>query len=106
MKRNPWNLVTVVLFALLLLAVPLAFLLLPYRTFSDAERRYLADAPKLGEQDLSDWSYDDKVETFLADHLPLRNGKRAYLHIGIYINIKVFKNVKGFSVHFFFVYNC
>ena len=64
MKRNPWNLVTVVLFALLLLAVPLAFLLLPYRTFSDAERRYLADAPKLGEQDLSDWSYDDKVETF------------------------------------------
>ena len=34
MKRNPWNLVTVVLFALLLLAVPLAFLLLPYRRSS------------------------------------------------------------------------
>ncbi len=103
MKRNPWNLVTVVLFALLLLAVPLAFLLLPYRTFSDAERRYLADAPKLGEQDLSDWSYDDKVETFLADHLPLRNAlvsvnAYATLYAGRQVSADVYMDRDGYLV--------
>ncbi len=103
MKRNLWNIVTVVLFALLLLAVPLAFLLSPYRTFSDAERRYLAEPPKLSDEKLSDWSYDDKTETFLADHLPGRNALvslNAYLtlYTGRQVSADVFCDAEGYLV--------
>ena len=103
MKRNFWNVLTVVLFALLLLATPLLFLLLPYRAFSDTERRYLAEPPKLSEQDLSDWSFDDKVETFLADHLPLRDALasvNAYtmLYSGRQVSAEIFTDRDGYLV--------
>jgi hypothetical protein len=103
MKRDLWNTLTVVLFALLLLAVPLAFLLSPYRTFSDAERRYLAEPPKLSDEKLSDWSYDDKVETFLADHLPGRNALvslNAYttLYTGRQVSADVYCDTEGYLV--------
>ena len=103
MKRNVWNTLTVVLFALLLSAVPIAFLLLPYRAFSDAERRYLAEPPKLSEQKLSDWSYDDKVETFLADHLPLRNAlvsinAYATLYTGRQVSAEIYCDSEGYLI--------
>jgi hypothetical protein len=102
-KRNPWNILTVVLFALLLLAMPLAFLLQPYRAFSDAERRYLAEPPKLSEQKLSDWSYDDRTETYLADHLPMRDALvsvNAYftLYTGRQVSTGVFCDADGYLV--------
>ena len=103
MKRNLWNVLTVVLFALLLLAMPVAFLLQPYRAFSDAERRYLAEPPKLSEQKLSDWSFDDKVETFLADHMPARDAFvsiNAYLtlYAGRQVSAEVFCDADGYLV--------
>ncbi len=81
MKKHLWNLLTVALFAAILIAVPVYWLFFPKKTFSDAERRYLAEAPKPGEQTLSDWTYDDAVEGYLADQMPLRNalvGVNAY----------------------------
>ncbi len=103
MKRNLWSIITVVLFALVLLAVPLAFLIVPYRTFSEAERRYLAEPPKLSEEKLSDWSFDDKVETFLADHLPGRNALtsvNAYmtLYTGRQVSADVYCDAEGYLV--------
>lgn len=103
MKRDPWNLLTVALFALALLAMPLLFLLLPYRSFSDTERRYLADPPKLSEQKLSDWSFDDKTETFLADHLPARDALvsiNAYmtLYAGRQVSADVYCDSEGYLV--------
>ena len=73
MKKQFWNLLTVILFAALLAAVPLYWLFFPKKDFSEAERRYLAEAPKLASEQLSDWSFDDKVEGYLADQMPLRN---------------------------------
>ena len=73
------DIVTVGLFLLALLLVPLYWLLFPRRTFSDSERRYLAEPPKLTS--LKDWSFDDAVETYLADQLPGRDalvGLNAY----------------------------
>ena len=94
---------TVALFALALLAVPLLFLLLPYRSFSDAERRYLADPPKLSDEKLSDWSFDDKTETFLADHLPVRDALvsiNAYmtLYTGRQVSADVYCDSDGYLV--------
>ena len=71
MKQRALNIVTVALFALALLAVPLYWLLCPRKTFSETERRYLAEPPKLTS--LKDWSFDDAVETYLADQLPGRD---------------------------------
>ena len=73
MKKQPAAVLTVLLFAAVLLLVPLGWLLLSQKTFSDSERRYLAEFPSLARQDLSDWTFDDAVETYLADHLPLRD---------------------------------
>ena len=103
MKRDLWNILTVVLFALALLFVPLAFLLLPYRTFSDAERRYLAEPPKLSDEKLSDWSFDDKTETFLADHLPMRDAivsVNAYLtlYTGRQVSTDVYCDSEGYLI--------
>lgn len=103
MKRNPWNILTVALFALALLTVPVLFLLLPYRSFSDTERRYLAEPPKLSEQKLRDWSFDDKTETFLADHLPMRDALvsvNAYLtlYTGRQVSADVYCDAEGYLV--------
>ncbi len=103
MKRNLWNILTVVLFAAVLLAMPVAFLLLPRRTFSEAERRYLAEPPKLSEEKLSDWSFDDKTETYLADHMPLRNALvsiEAYtaLYTGRQVSEEIYCDAEGYLV--------
>lgn len=71
MKSKAMHIVTVGLFALALLFVPLYWLLCPRKTFSEAERRYLAEPPKVTS--LKDWSFDDAVEAYLADQLPGRN---------------------------------
>lgn len=81
MKRIRSDLVTIVLFAVLLLLPLLGWLLLPKQTFSESERRYLAEPPALTKQSLRDWQFDDVLETYLADHLPLRDalvGVHAY----------------------------
>ena len=103
MKRDPWNILTVALFALALLSVPLLFLLLPYRAFSETERRYLAEPPKLAEEKLSEWSFDDKTETFLADHLPMRDALtsvNAYLtlYTGRQVSADVYCDAEGYLV--------
>ena len=103
MKRDPWNILTVALFALALLTVPLLFLLLPYRSFSDTERRYLAEPPKLSDEKLSDWSFDDRTEAFLADHLPMRDAfvsVNAYftLYTGRQVSADVWRDAEGYLV--------
>ena len=77
--RKRIDIITVGLFLTLLFAVPLYWLLCPRKTFSESERRYLSEPPKLTS--LKDWSFDDAVETYLADQLPGRDalvGLNAY----------------------------
>ena len=103
MKRNLWNILTAVLFALILLAVPVYWLCFPEKTFSESERRYLAEAPKLSAQKLTDWSFDDKVEGYLADHIPLRDalvGVNAYATLlsGRQVSAEAFMDRDGYLV--------
>lgn len=72
--KKKHDILTVGLFLLALLLVPLWWLLSPRKTFSESERRYLAEPPKLSAQSLKAWAYDDAVETYLADQLPGRDG--------------------------------
>ena len=100
MKRKI-DIVTVGLFLALLLIVPLYWLLFPRRTFSESERRYLAEPPKLAS--LKDWTFDDAVETYLADQLPGRValvGLNAYtvLLSGRQVSAEIWQDKEGYLV--------
>ena len=73
MRSKLWSKVTVLLFGAIILLVPLYWLLFPKAEFSPEERRFLATAPHLSEQNVRRWTYVKEAESFLADHLPLRN---------------------------------
>ena len=103
MKEKLWNLLTVVLFGVILIAVPVYWLFFPKKTFSESERRYLAEAPKLSAQTFSDWTFDDRVEGFLADQMPLRDalvGVNAYtvLYSGRQVSAEVYCDRDGYLV--------
>ena len=103
MKRNACHIVTVGLFFLVLALVPLYWLFFPRRTFSDSERRYLSELPKLSAQSLQDWSFDDAVEKYLADQLPGRDalvGLNAYtvLLSGRQVSREIWRDREGYLV--------
>lgn len=99
--RKKIDIVTVGLFLLVLVMVPLYWLLFPRKTFSDSERRYLSEPPKLTS--LKDWSFDDEVETYLADQLPGRDalvGLNAYtvLLSGRQVSQDIWRDKEGYLV--------
>ena len=99
--RKKIDVVTVGLFLLALLIVPLYWLLCPRQTFSESERRYLAEPPKLTS--LKNWSFDDAVETYLADQLPGRDalvGLNAYTMLlsGRQVSAEVWRDREGYLV--------
>lgn len=72
-RNKPSSVIGCILFLGALAFFALGLLLLPKKTFSASERRYLADAPMLKNADFVHWDMDDAVEDYLADHLPLRD---------------------------------
>lgn len=103
MKLRTENLIAVILFSVCIAAVPLYWLFAPERTFSDSERRYLASAPVLTLENADEWDFDDGVETYLADQLPLRDvfvGINAYvtLYSGRQVSEDVFADSRGYLV--------
>ena len=99
--RKRIDIITVGLFLTLLFAVPLYWLLCPRKTFSESERRYLSEPPKLTS--LKDWTFDDAVETYLADQLPGRDalvGLNAYtvLLSGRQVSAEIWRDKEGYLV--------
>ena len=95
--------IVVGLFLLVLVSVPLYWLVFPRRTFSDSERRYLSEPPKLSAASWKDWSFDDAVETYLADQLPGRDalvGLNAYtvLLSGRQVSEDIWRDREGYLV--------
>ena len=66
MQKKLWNLLTVILLGAVLLAVPIGWICNANQTFSASERRYLADAPDVSKQSLTDWTFDDSIESYLC----------------------------------------
>lgn len=101
MKKR--DMIVVGLFLLVLVLVPLYWLVFPRRTFSDSERRYLAEPPKLSAASWKDWSFDDAVETYLADQLPGRDalvGLNAYTMLlsGRQVSEEIWRDREGYLV--------
>ena len=66
--------VTAILFCAFLAGFGLLHVLLPDRTFSPVENRTLAQLPEFSWSALTDGSYTAKLETYLEDQFPLRDG--------------------------------
>ena len=103
MKQKVCSIVTVALFLALIALVPLYWLLFPRKTFSDSERRYLSEPPKLSAADLKNWSFADAVETYLADQLPCRDalvGLDAYTMLlsGRQVAEEIWRDREGYLV--------
>ncbi len=101
--RKKIDIVTVALFLVLITVVPLYWLLFPRKTFSNSERRYLSEPPKLSAADLKNWAFDDAVETYLADQLPARDalvGLNAYtvLLSGRQVSEEIWRDRDGYLV--------
>lgn len=100
-QRRIINLIAIVLFTAAIVAVPLYWFFAPERDFSDSERRYLTQAPVLSFRDSDNWSFDDDVEKYLADQLPLRDvfvGIDAYttLYSGRQISTEIWVDRDGY----------
>lgn len=66
--------ITALIFCVFLAGFGLLHLLLPDREFSPVENRTLAQMPEFSWASLLDGSYTGKLETYLEDQFPLRDG--------------------------------
>jgi len=73
MKTKKSDLFLCILFCGFLFVMFGLYLLLPKKTFSELEKDYLAEAPKLTVENILSGEFDEQVEQYLADHVPGRN---------------------------------
>ena len=73
MKKTTFEKGICLLFCGALGLVLLLFLLLPGRSFSENEKRYLAEAPVLSAESLFSGRFGREAESYAADHLPGRD---------------------------------
>ena len=81
MKNRLDQLVSVIAFCAVFGIMAALFLLLPEKDFSETEKRYLEDFPKLTWESLSSGEFGADIETYMADHVPGRDflvGLNAY----------------------------
>ena len=64
--------ITILLFFLMLVMVPLLIFFLPKQDFSQQENRYLADFPEISLQAIADQEFMEGFDQYVADHFPLR----------------------------------
>ena len=73
MKRTVFDWIISLGFCLFLGAMLLLFFLLPEKAFSQNEKRYLAERPRLTLQSLLSGDFARQAESYAADHLPGRD---------------------------------
>ena len=81
MKTKRSDILTCVLFCTFLAIMFALYLVLPGQSFSEKEKRVLAENPQLTWDTLASGEYGEKIETYLADHIPGRDffvGLNAY----------------------------
>ena len=77
MKECKWKQrITIYGFVLCLVGVMVLMVISPKETVSRAERRRLAEKPRLTAKGLLDKSFMDDTEKYLLDHFPFRDGLR------------------------------
>lgn len=81
MRTKRSDILTCVLFCAFLFSMLILFLALPEKTFSEKEKRYLAEKPALTAENCLSGDFSESAESYLADHIPGRDffvGLNAY----------------------------
>lgn len=73
MKTKKSDVLLCVLFCGFLSVMLVLFLLLPRQSYSEKEKRYLTEAPKLTWETLLSGEFGESAEKYLADHIPGRD---------------------------------
>lgn len=81
MKNRVMQILAIALFVGYLVVMLLGTLLLPRQDFSPQEKRYLAEFPRLDWEQLTSGAWGEKIESWLADHVP---GRSLFVGINAY----------------------
>lgn len=76
--------ITVLLFCAFLAIMGVLYLFLPKQDFSQLEKRYLSDAPRLSRETVIEGDLMDDTADYMADHMPFRDffvGLHAYYEL-------------------------
>ena len=84
MKKNFGTKLIIIVFTAFIAILGLLYAFMPKRDFSETEKRYLAQAPKLTFDSLKEGTFSKDFETFLADQTPLRS---AFVGINAYFEL-------------------
>ena len=84
MKKNFGTKLIIFVFTAFIAVMGLLYLFMPKREFSETEKRYLAQAPKLTADSLKKGTFSKDFESFMADQTPLRS---AFVGINAYFEL-------------------
>ena len=73
MKKNFGTKLIIIVFTAFIAILGLLYAFMPKREFSETEKRYLAQAPKLTADSLKKGTFSKDFESFMADQTPLRS---------------------------------
>jgi len=77
------------MFVAFLLVIAVLMFALPQKSYSENEKRVLADFPELTLEAVTDGSFGKELETYLSDHFPFRD---AFVGIHSYMNLLLGRN--------------
>ena len=88
------NILTITLFSLILLSIFFASFIISDKDISTSERRKLAQFSSVTEESIFDSEFSEKLETYLLDQFPLRDGLRR-INASTRYNVLGQKDVNG-----------
>lgn len=88
-KTNFKKYVLPAVFAGIIFSVAALYLVLPKRTYSENEKRYLASFPKFGVSSVFDGTFGKELETYMADHIA---GRDFFVGLNAYFSLATGRN--------------
>ena len=65
--------INAILIPVIMAALLTAFVVMPPKSFSERENRYLAEAPRLSWRNIRSGAFMDEISDYVSDHFPLRD---------------------------------
>lgn len=72
-EKNIFNIIMVFMLIIFLFGMPLSYILIPDREFSESENRVLTQKPKLSYDEISSGRFTANFEKYVSDQIPIRD---------------------------------
>ncbi len=104
MKSKFHDILITLVFTVFIASMLIAFILLPDKSFSETEKRNLAQFPKVSTSAVLDGTFTENMEDYIADQFPMRNfftGVNAYytLICGRNASMDIYKCESGYLIN-------